>query len=68
VVLPSMLTGATDSAQLRAAGIPTYGFGPGAYLGENNGIHGNDEFLRVKGYHDYVRLLWLIVNDVAATQ
>ena len=68
VVLPTMLTGATDSAQLRAAGIPTYGFGPGSYLGENNGVHGNDEFLRVKGYHDYVRLLWLIVNDVAATK
>lgn len=67
VVLPTMLTGATDSAQLRAAGIPTYGFGPGAYLGENNGIHGNDEFLRVKGYHDYTKLLWLIINDVAAT-
>ena len=67
VVLPTMLTGATDSAQLRAAGIPTYGFGPGSYLGENNGIHGNDEFLRVKGYHDYVKILWLIVNDLAAT-
>lgn len=67
VVLPSMLTGATDSAQLRAAGIPAYGFGPGSVLGENNGIHGNDEFLRVKGYEDYVKLLWLIVNDVAAT-
>lgn len=68
VVLPSMLTGATDSAQLRAAGIPAYGFGPGTYLGENSGIHGNDEFLRVKGYEDYIRLLWLIVNDVAASK
>ena len=68
VVLPTMLTGATDSAQLRAAGVPTYGFGPGSYLGENTGVHGNDEFLRVKGFQDYVRLLWLIVNDVAATK
>lgn len=68
IVLPSMLTGATDSAQLRAAGIPAYGFGPGGYLGESTGVHGNDEFLRVKGYHDYVRLLWLIINDVAATK
>lgn len=68
VVLPTMLTGATDSAQLRAAGIPTYGFGPGSYLGENTGVHGNDEFLRVKGFQDYIKLLWLIVNDVAATK
>ncbi len=68
VVLPTMSTGATDSAQLRAAGIPTYGFGPGRYLGESNGVHGNDEFLRIKGYNDYLKLLWLIVNDVAATK
>ena len=27
-VLPTMSTGATDSAQLRAAGIASYGFGP----------------------------------------
>ncbi|XOV88489.1 MAG: M20/M25/M40 family metallo-hydrolase [Pseudomonadota bacterium] len=65
-VLPNMLTGATDSAQLRAAGIPTYGFGPGLALGENNGIHGNDEYLRVDAYQEYVRLLWLVVNEVAA--
>lgn len=65
VVLPTMLTGATDSAQLRAAGIPTYGFGPGLLVGENNGIHGNDEFLRVEAFQEYVRLLWQIVNHVA---
>ncbi len=67
VVLPNMLTGATDSAQLRAAGIPSYGFGPGLALGENNGIHGNDEYLRVDAYQEYVRLLWLVVNEVAAS-
>ncbi len=67
VVLPSMLTGATDSAQLRAAGIPAYGFGPGVIIGENNGVHGNDEFLRLKPFYEFVRLMWLIVNDVAAS-
>ena len=68
VVLPSMLTGATDSAQLRAVGIPTYGFGPGVVMGENNGVHGNDEFMRVEPFFEYIRLMWLIVNDVAATK
>jgi hypothetical protein len=29
VVLPTMLAGAADSAQLRAAGVPTCGFGSG---------------------------------------
>lgn len=67
VVLPVMLTGATDSAQLRAAGIPTYGFGPGIVLGDDNGIHGNNEFLRVEPYFEYVRLMWQIVERVAAS-
>jgi len=68
VVLPSMLTGATDSAQLRAAGIAAYGFGPGAVLGENNGVHGNDEYLKVEPYFEYLRLMWLLTNRVAGSQ
>jgi acetylornithine deacetylase/succinyl-diaminopimelate desuccinylase-like protein len=67
VVLPSMLTGATDSAQLRSVGIATYGFGPGIVIGDDNGVHGNDEFLRVAALDEYLRLMWLIVNQVAAT-
>ena len=67
VVLPSMLTGATDSAQLRAAGIAAYGFGPGVVLGDNNGIHGNDEYLRVEPYFEYLRLMWLLTNEVAGS-
>ena len=68
VVLPSMLTGATDSAQLRAAGIAAYGFGPGVVLGDNNGVHGNDEYLKVEPYFEYLRLMWLLTNRVAASQ
>jgi acetylornithine deacetylase/succinyl-diaminopimelate desuccinylase-like protein len=66
VVLPVMLTGATDSAQLRAAGIPAYGFGPGIVLGDDNGIHGNNEFLRVEPYFEYVNLMWQIVERITA--
>ncbi|MCB1645703.1 MAG: M20/M25/M40 family metallo-hydrolase [Pseudomonadales bacterium] len=65
VVLPSMLTGATDSAQLRSVGIPSYGFGPGLVMGDDNGVHGNDEYLRVEPYYEYVRMLWDILNRVA---
>lgn len=68
VVLPSMLTGATDSAQLRAAGIAAYGFGPGVVLGDNNGVHGNDEYLKVEPYFEYLHLMWLLTNRVAASQ
>lgn len=67
VVLPVMLTGATDSAQLRAAGIASYGFGPGVVIGDDNGVHGNNEYLRVAPFEEYVRLMWELVNQVAAS-
>ena len=67
VFLPSMSTGATDSAQLRAAGIPSYGFGPakGAW-DPSGGIHGKDEYLYVKAFEDYVQILFEVVREVAA--
>jgi len=68
LVLPYMLTGATDSAQLRAAGIQAYGYGPGGYSGENNGVHGNDEFLRLDAFNEYLKILWYVVLEVAANR
>ena len=68
VVLPSMGTGATDSAQLRAAGIPSYGFGPGRPAGEPSGAHGNDEAIYLSAYHDYIKILWQVVNELAAAR
>ena len=66
MILPWMSTGATDSAQLRAAGIESYGFGPGR--GEwdlSGGIHGKDEYLYVKAFQDYVEILWEVVVEAA---
>lgn len=68
VVLPSMGTGATDSAQLRAAGIPSYGFGPGRPAGETSGAHGNDEAIYLAAYQDYIQILWQVVNELAAAR
>lgn len=68
LVLPVMLTGATDSAQLRASGIAAYGFGPGVVIGEANGVHGNDEYVRVDAFKEYVRLMWDIVNQVCSPE
>jgi acetylornithine deacetylase/succinyl-diaminopimelate desuccinylase-like protein len=65
IILPSMSTGASDSAQLRAAGIPTYGLVAGSILGEPTGVHGNDEFLRVDAYMEYIRILWEVVTRIA---
>lgn len=66
LVLPVMLTGATDSAQLRAAGIAAYGFGPGSIVGEDNGVHGNNEFLHLDAFNEYLMILWQVVLEVAA--
>jgi len=30
-------------------------------------VHGNDEYLRVAPYREYLHLIWEIVNQVAAT-
>jgi acetylornithine deacetylase/succinyl-diaminopimelate desuccinylase-like protein len=67
VILPSMSTGASDSAQLRAAGIPTYGFGAGSIFGEQTGVHGNDEFLRIDAYFEYMRILWEVVSRIVTS-
>ena len=68
-VLPAMSTGATDSAQLRAAGIPSYGFGPARPEWDlASGIHGKDEYLYVKPFQDYVEILWNVVIEIAGTK
>ena len=65
-VLPTMSTGATDSAQLRDAGIPSYGFGPARPEWDlASGIHGRNEYLYVKAFEDYVEILWNVVLEIA---
>lgn len=68
-VLPAMSTGATDSAQLRAAGIASYGFGPARPEWDlASGIHGKDEYLYVEPFQDYVEILWNVVVEIAGTE
>jgi acetylornithine deacetylase/succinyl-diaminopimelate desuccinylase-like protein len=67
-VVPGMLAGATDSAQLRARGVESYGFGPMAYSGEGplGGAHSDDENISVKALDQLVEFLWRTVIEVAA--
>ena len=68
-VLPAMSTGATDSAQLRNAGIASYGFGPARPEWDlASGIHGRNEYLYVKPYQDYVEILWNVVVEIAGAR
>ena len=65
-VIPTMSTGATDGAYLRAGGIPTYGVS-GLFMqsGEGN-AHGRDEKLRVKSYYEGVEFLDQLVRQVTS--
>ena len=66
VTLPSMLTGATDMAQLRAKGVEAYGFGPVVEAGDPGEAHANDERLAESSLYKLVEFLWYAVLEVAA--
>ena len=71
IVLPTMSTGATDMAQVRAKGVPAYGIGPirsVEELNSGNGAHSDNERVSEEAMVDFLRFLWTIVIDVAATE
>jgi acetylornithine deacetylase/succinyl-diaminopimelate desuccinylase-like protein len=68
VTLPTMMTGATDSAQLRAKGVQAYGVGVPATDDDGLRVHGNDERVLVEGLGRFLDYLYLAVTDVAASK
>src|SRR5262249_8947516 len=64
--LPMMLTGATDSAQLRAKGAQAYGLGSLASDEDSARVHGNDERVSIDGLGKFLEFVWWAVTDVAA--
>ena len=65
-IIPSMSAGATDGVFTRANGIPTYGVaGFWGVIGEPLGIHGLDERLPVRSFHDGVDVLESMLRDLA---
>ncbi|MDX1499117.1 MAG: M20/M25/M40 family metallo-hydrolase [Woeseiaceae bacterium] len=70
-VLPTMSTGATDMAQIRALGIPAYGIGPLRSVAERNsgnGPHSDNERVSEQAFRDFLRFLWLAIIEVAASK
>jgi acetylornithine deacetylase/succinyl-diaminopimelate desuccinylase-like protein len=61
--LPSMLTGATDMAQLRAKGVEAYGFGPVVEAGDPGEAHANDERLAESSLYKLVEFLWYTILE-----
>jgi acetylornithine deacetylase/succinyl-diaminopimelate desuccinylase-like protein len=68
-VIPSMSTGASDKAQLRAKGQQSYGIGPaGTALDRTNyGAHSDVERLAESSIYPFVEFVWKAVTAVAAS-
>jgi acetylornithine deacetylase/succinyl-diaminopimelate desuccinylase-like protein len=66
-LIPSMSTGASDQAQLRAKGIQSYGVGPGGTIEDttNFGAHGDVERLAESALYPFVEFVWGAVTEVA---
>ena len=70
VTLPSMLTGATDMAQVRAQGTQCYGFGPVENEEDmvgGGGAHGDDERILEDSLLSLIQYLWYTVVEVGAS-
>lgn len=69
VTVPTMLTGATDMAQIRAKGTQCYGFGPITAeedIAGGGGSHGDDERILEDSLLSLVQFLWYTVIEIAA--
>jgi acetylornithine deacetylase/succinyl-diaminopimelate desuccinylase-like protein len=66
-VIPSMSTGASDQAQLRAKGIQSYGIGPASTESDeiNYPAHGDVERLAESSLYPFVQYVWSVVVEVA---
>jgi acetylornithine deacetylase/succinyl-diaminopimelate desuccinylase-like protein len=67
-LVPSMSTGASDMAQLRAKGIQSYGIGAAATREDDidYGAHSDVERLRESSLYKFVEFTWLAVMEIAA--
>ncbi len=64
--LPSMLTGATDNAQLRAKGVQAYGVGPISPAGQGalGAAHSDNEQISIRAVEKLVEYIWNVVLEV----
>ena len=68
ITLPMMLTGATDSAQLRAKGVQAYGLGSVSEGEDSSRIHGNDERISVAGLRRFLEYVYRATVEIAASK
>ena len=71
ITLPMMLNGATDMAFLRAKGMQCYGFGPAVDAEDapqGFGPHSDQERILESELHQFIRVQWDVVTDLARAQ
>jgi acetylornithine deacetylase/succinyl-diaminopimelate desuccinylase-like protein len=71
VTLPTMSTGATDMAYLRAKGMQCYGIGPATDVEDGPkgfGAHSDQERILETELHRFVRFQWDVVTELAAAR
>ena len=66
ITMPDMLTGATDSSQLRAKGVQAYGISTPKTDEDSRRVHGNDERTSVEGLNTFTQYLHDVLIAVAA--
>ena len=66
LVVPTMVTGATDGKYLRAAGIPTYGVSGIFFDMDDIRWHGRDERVGVQDLYDGREFLYRLVKDLSS--
>jgi acetylornithine deacetylase/succinyl-diaminopimelate desuccinylase-like protein len=69
-ILPTMATGATDMAQLRAKGMQAYGIGPASTVNDaiNFGAHSDVERLEIDSLYRITEFTWRAAMEVAAAK
>ena len=70
-VIPRMATGATDMAQIRAKGVPSYGIGATrsvAEINSGNGAHGDNERVSEESIKQMVQFVWYTILDIGGAQ
>ncbi len=65
-VIPTMLAAATDGSYLRNAGIPTYGHSGLANDVSDVRVHGRDERILIKSFHDGHEYLYRLVKALSS--
>ena len=68
VTLPTMLTGATDMAYLRARGVACYGIGPITDSEDGPkgfGAHSDQERILEESLHKFLRFQWDVISNLA---